>query len=332
MSGTLQIGRRRLLRIAAATGGLWLAPGAAARPAEPQSWRGVALGAEASMVLHHPDAAAGHALIRRSVAEIRRLEAVFSLYRADSALSVLNREGALAAPPLDLVRLLAEARGFSEITGGAFDVTVQPLWQLHARHFSAPGADPAGPPADAIAEALARVDHTAITIRSDRIAFGRPGMAVTLNGIAQGYVTDRVADLLRRAGLDHVLIDLGETRALGRHPDGRPWRVGLARPDGSGDIGRIVDLADAAVATSAGHATRFDAAGRHHHLFDPKTGRSTRRHAGVSVIAPTATAADALSTGLMGIDFDRVKDSLRALGPLRAVFTAPDGDVRDRTA
>ena len=225
---TAPITRRRTLTIAASMAGLgvvpWLAGIGGAAAGELRRWRGTALGAKATILLNHPDGAAAERLIGACIAEITRLEKVFSLYRGDSALSALNRDGVLADPPPDLVRLMAESRRISELSAGAFDVTVQPLWRLYAAHFSEPGADPKGPPAQAIAQALSLVDYGAVTVDSGRIALARPGMAVTLNGIAQGYITDRVAELLRRAGADRVLIDLGEARGLGRHPSGRPWR------------------------------------------------------------------------------------------------------------
>ncbi len=307
--------RRRVIRMLAAAGGLavggtgLMAAGGGSRRAA-EIWRGPALGAEASITLYHEDPEEARRLLTLAVAELRRLEKLFSLYRADSALSRLNREGRLAAPPLELVELLAFARSFAALTAGAFDPTVQPLWRLHAEHFAAPGADPAGPPAAAIARARGLIDWRQLRIESDEITFGRAGMAVTLNGIAQGYITDRVADLLRREGMRSVLVDLGEIRAVGRHPDGRPWRAGIRDPRNAEALLRILELEDRALATSAGSGSRFDAAGRFHHLFDPRTGRSAGRHASVSVMAPRATLADALSTALYAMS-DEERQVLR---------------------
>lgn len=291
--------RRRFLSIAAAATGLGLMRHSwAGDQVELQTWQGTALGARASIRLAHPDPELGRNLIRRALAEIERLEQVFSLYRPDSAVSRLNRRGVLHAPPLDLVRLLAEARRYGELTEGSFDVTVQPLWQLYERHFRDKNTPGGGPNPAAIAETLARVDYRAISLDAGRIAFEKPGMAVTLNGIAQGYITDRVADLFRREGLDNVLIDLGELRALGHHPAGRPWSVGLEDPRQRARLFETLELDNTALATSAGLGTRFDAAGDHNHLFDPATGLSSKRYLSLSVKAPTATEADALSTGL----------------------------------
>ena len=166
------------------------------------------------------------------------------------------------------------------------------------RTFARPGADPRGPAEADIARGRALVDYRAIEIAPAEVRFARPGMAITLNGIAQGYITDRVAALLQDAGMGNVLLDIGEVWALGRHPDGRPWRVGLRHAAEPETVARTLALADRAVATSAGVASPFDASGRHHHLFDPATGRPAPTAGQVSVIAPRASMADALSTAL----------------------------------
>ena len=291
--------RRRFVAIAAAAAGLpFAAIRAGAETAHLHRWSGIALGATAEIVLYDPDGARARRLIARCVAEIDRLEDVFSLYRPESAIRCLNRDGRLVAPPLELVALLAEARSYSERTEGAFDATVQPLWRLYAVHFAHPGADPRGPAEAAHVRAQALVDYRAVEIEPAEVRFARPGMAVTLNGIAQGYITDRVATLLQDAGMTDVLLDIGEVRALGRHPEGRPWHVGLRRAAEPETVARTVTLTDRAVATSAGIASPFDESGCHHHLFDPATGRPARAAGQVSVIAPRATLADALSTAL----------------------------------
>lgn len=277
--------RRRALGLVAAAAGLPLVLGAGRAEAEVVTWRGRALGAPATLILHHPDRPAAERLVAACVAELERLEGVLSLYRPESALSELNRIGALAAPPPELVAILGACRHFHAVTAGAFDPSVQPLWRLYAAHFAA-GGDPAGPPAAALAEARARVGLDAVRVGPDRIAFTRPGMALTLNGIAQGWITDRIVERLRAAGVTSTLVDMGEIRATGP----RPWQVALAS-------GGTMPLVDRAVATSAARGFAFDPAGRFTHIIDPRTG-ATPNHAGsLTVTAPTAAEADALSTG-----------------------------------
>jgi thiamine biosynthesis lipoprotein len=309
--------RRRFIGISAAACGLPLLP-LASRAETPapllRVWHGAALGADATIQLHHPDPAAADRLIARALLEVRRLEGVMNLYDPASSLCCLNRDGVLDDPPLDLVRVLGDAARFHALTGGEFDVTVQPLWELYAGHFGRPGADPNGPPPAAIAAAVQRVGQDALEVSPTRIRFARPGMAVTLNGIGQGYATDRVVDLLRAGGVAHALVDMGEQHALGGHPAGGPWRVGIENPDAPGQVEELVPLADQAMSTSGGYGTQFDPAGRFNHIFEPADGSTSWRYRAVSVIAPTATETDALSTAFTLMPLERVRALVRARG------------------
>jgi thiamine biosynthesis lipoprotein len=294
---------------------------------QPWRWTGSALGARASIVIHHHDRGEARRLVGACLSEVQRLEKVFSLYRTDSALSALNRDGELDAPPFELVELLSTANALSARTDGAFDVSVQPLWSLYREYFSHPGRSDGGPPDRAIEVARRAVDREAVSIAASRIRLRRPSMALTLNGIAQGFITDRVSALLQRAGLDSVLLDLGEVRTLGLRPGDRPWRVDL--PGQEGEQGRVDLLLEesAAVATSAPDAYVFEPSGRHHHLFDPGSGRSLSHHAAVTVIAPTATQADALSTAFAVMDRAAIARVTASLGSVRVRLLQADGSV-----
>jgi FAD:protein FMN transferase len=317
--------RRRFIAITAAAGGLpLLQPRAAHASPLLRTWHGAALGADASLQIHHPDPIVADRLIAASLAEVARLERVLSLYQPDSALCRLNRDGFLDEPPFDLVRVLSDSRRYGALTDGAFDVTVQPLWDLYANHFARPGASPEGPSADAITAAVARVGQDALEVDPARLSLTRPGMAITLNGIGQGYVTDRIVELLRAGGVEHALVDMGETRALGTHPGGGAWSVGLEDPRAPGTIAERIPLADRATATSGGYGTVFDPAQRFNHLFDPHSGRTSWRWLSASVEAATATAADALSTAFTLMPEQATAPIVQALG-LVAHFVRPDG-------
>ncbi|MBI5130575.1 MAG: FAD:protein FMN transferase [Rhodopseudomonas palustris] len=323
------VSRRRFVTIAASAFGLATLGGVAAARATPAiRWRGSALGAQVSIEIHHPDRVAAAELLEASVHEVRRLEQQFSLYRPDSAICELNRAGVLVAPDPDMVALLRAALRFAALTGGAFDPTVQPLWQLYQRHFAQDAADLAGPSAALIAEALAKVGHDGVLASDDRIALTRRGAAISLNGIAQGYATDRVIALLRGGGLASTLVDIGEIAAIGTRPDGAPWRVGLADPSSAEASLGTVELVDRAVATSAGSGFSFDRDGRFNHLFDPATGRSPALYRSVSVVAPSATEADALSTAFSMMGRDRIAAMLKARPDLGVVLADVDGSVQ----
>jgi thiamine biosynthesis lipoprotein len=321
-----RINRRRFLQISAtaAAGAVLPALAAVSRP-HLHVRRGVLLGAETELQLYHPDVLTAHTAIDACFSEVRRLETIFSLQRPDSALSRLNRAGSLSNPPVELVALLDTAAGFSRATGGAFDVTVQPLWELYARHFAAVTADPNGPALSDVQRALARVDYRQVEVSHALVAFNHVGMAVTLNGIAQGFITDRVTEMLRDRGFEHVLVNMGEMRALRGHADGTPWRVGIADPEQPWRSLHRLPLLDQAIATSGAYGMLFDADGRHHHLFDPHTGTSPLYYRSVSVIAPDATTADALSTGLSALAPEAALPVVNARREVRAILIGTDG-------
>jgi thiamine biosynthesis lipoprotein len=252
---------------------------------------------------------------------------MFTLWREESLLSELNRRGILVAPPPEMVELMSRACAVAALTDGAFDPTVQPLWTLYAAHFGMRGADPAGPPAAALEAALAKVGHRGLRVSRDRVVLARRGMAVTLNGIAQGYITDRVVAVLRAAGVARTLVDLGEARCIGTHPSGRPWRVALSDPEAPERNWGEVQLSDGALATSGDAGFVFDAAGRFTHLLDPRSGRSPRRYRAVSVLAPEATLADALSTGFALLPEDAIAGVLPALPDVQVRLLRHDGTI-----
>ena len=321
-----QVSRRRFITISAAAGAFAFAGSVAA---EPVRWRGTALGARASLLLWHPDRDEAARIISACVSEMKRLEKIFSLYRDGSALRRLNDKGDLRNPPPELVQALSDSRRISEITAGAFDISVQPLWQLYANHFSQPGADPAGPPAADLDAARKLVDYRRIHIDTDRISLDRPGMAITLNGFAQGFITDRIAQLLRFEGQQNVLVDMGETRALDRHPDGRLWRVGVRDPQDRQAVVRTLAVENKAVATSGSYGHKFDAAGKANHLFDPRTGGSSQRYASVTVVASLAATADALSTGLSSLRVAEMASCLELARAQTAHVLHQDGSFVD---
>jgi thiamine biosynthesis lipoprotein len=318
--------RRRLLTLLAATAAMagWRSGQAAA--SEPVfEWQGTALGARVKLLLVSGDEAKVRSAVERIIVEIDRLENVFSLYRPDSELCRLNRTGSLAGPSIELADLLAESMRLGELSNGAFDVTVQPLWTMYRNHYAASGHDPGGPTPAAIAAARSLVDYRLIDATLARVRFAKPDMAITLNGIAQGYITDRVADLLRQVGFDHVLVDLGEIRASGRPSPASGWPVRIAFPDFAGGHPEPLLLSDRAIATSAGAAAPFDASGRHHHIFDPATGASTCRFRAVSVITRRATLADGLSTALTVLPADGGAALVDRIGDIDAYWLTQSG-------
>lgn len=289
-----RITRRRALLIAAAA----CAMPTLGRAAPVAFWRGHALGAHAEIKLVGLTQSEAAPLLARIEAELRRLEAQFSLYRADSALSRLNRDGDLSAPSPEMLELLSLARSVHHRTAGLFDPTVQPLFALHARHFAA-GSLPDGAE---IAAARALIGLARVEISPVRIALPEPGMALTLNGIAQGFVTDRIAGLLRQEGLRDLLVDIGEIRAMGVRPDGDGWHVGLSD-------GTWLKLRDHAIASSCLTGTMVNPAAGIGHIFNPLGEDPAARvpASTVNVLHRSAAVADAFSTAAALAEPDAVE-------------------------
>ncbi|WP_282182597.1 FAD:protein FMN transferase [Aliiroseovarius marinus] len=242
-----------------------------------REWRGRGFGADLSLVFHdHSDAFEG--TFTAIETEVDRLEQVFSLFRPDSAISRLNRDGVLHNPPQDLVTLLELSKQVWVRTDGVFDPTIQSVWHTdHGRPRRAPGFE-------------------TVDVRKDLIRVAEPGSALTLNGIAQGYASDRLSRLLQRRGHADHLVNLGEFAA----GDG-DWRLGIE----NGDARRLdhTDLSNLGLATSApGAMTRANGQA---HIVHPFGGAPVWKT--VTVQAQTSALADAYSTALSLIPQEKIE-------------------------
>jgi thiamine biosynthesis lipoprotein len=292
--------RRRFLNISAAA---LAVPGAAPAATETRRWTGRALGADVRIALTGPKRAVAKA-VTDCTALLQEVEAEFSLFEESSALSRLNRTGTLIAPSARMQAVLDMADKVHRWTGGRFDPTVQPLWRTL---FT--GGD--------VETARRAIGWDRVHVDADAIRLG-PGQALTLNGIAQGFATDLVADLLRLRGFETALVDLGEMRALGG-----PWQVGLSDPV-QGMLARQ-GLTDAARATSSPGAMQLGARG---HILDP-LGSLDPQWSTVSVEANSAALADGLSTAMVFASRDEVaRVKARVPGVQRVWLVSGDGALR----
>lgn len=312
--------RRRVLTIFGMTAaGLAMVRAGPLSSVADYEWRGTAMGAEARMLFCGGDPRTISAAVQAAAAEIDRLEDALSLFRDHSEICRVNRDGMLLGPCGDFRRALELALAVAAASGGLFDPTVQALWEAHVDWFAA-GQQASLPSEALIAAASKRVDWRRILVEADRVRLG-PGQRITLNGLGQGFVTDRVADLLRGHGFGHVLVDLGEQRALGPRADGTPWLVARV---GSGPI----ELRDGALATSEGAGCIIGAEGQAHHLFDPRSGRSANRWSRVSVAHRSAAVADALSTALYAASPAEITAVLEKFPGAQAWVTGRGGQER----
>jgi thiamine biosynthesis lipoprotein len=262
------------------------------------------------MTALHADERAAHVALDAALAELERIESVMSLYRPGSQISRLNRESVLEHPDPSLVEVLRAAAEVAEKSGGAFDVTVQPLWSLKGEKPDA--------------GTLALVDWRKVEFDEKRIRI-TPGMAVTLNGIAQGYAADSAMRVMRAHGVEHVLIDAGEFSAHGMNAENAPWRIGIQHPRDRDAFAALTPLENRCLATSGDYETAFSDDFSRHHILDPRSGESPGELASVSVLAPTAMSADALSTALFVLGAKRGMDFLRHYPDTDALLILKDG-------
>ncbi|MEX3007740.1 FAD:protein FMN transferase [Hoeflea sp. TYP-13] len=291
------ITRRRFLTLAAAC---TVSPAAAASPVR---WQGRAFGADAEITLHGPDEWA-LPLLKHAEKTLRDVENLFSLFDPQSSLSRLNGKGFLIEKDARFHRLMELAGIVHRATDGLFDPTVQPLWRALAEgNLDVPKRQFVG---------WHRIRRDGSHIRLS------PGQEITLNGIAQGFATDLIVDLMRQAGATRTLVNMGEFGAVGG-----PWRVGISDPV-HGLLAQRT-LSNCAIATSSPGALQLSAA--ESHILNPVTG-GPPVWSTVSVEAHSATIADGLSTALCHADLKLVQRiSQRLPGIKRVTLIDSAGDM-----
>lgn len=258
------------------------------------------------IALHGDNPVALRAAGEEALDEIDRLEAQLSLYRPGSELARLNREAherPVRVTP-GLFRLLERALEFSRATCGAFDITVAPL--VRCWGFMGGAENGAVPEPAALKDARAKVGSQHVQLEAEKLTvhFQRAGVMLDLGAIGKGHAVDRAAAVLRAAGVGSALIHGGTSTsfALGRQPDGTPWKVAIVSPqqDSSAQPLAVVELENESLSVSAVWGRSFRVAEKTYgHIIDPRTGAPAEGARLTAVVLPGATETDALSTALL---------------------------------
>jgi FAD:protein FMN transferase len=229
--------------------------------------------------------------------ELVRIDALMSEWKADSPVSRINAEAgrAAVAVPDELVRLIERSIGYSEVTGGAFDITwrgMGKIWKFD---------DTFRPPtAEAVSAARRNVNYREIQIDGNRVMLPRVGMSIGLGGIAKGYAVDRAMGVLAACGFRNALVNGGGDVRVSGTRNGEPWRLGVQHPRRAhGElIGRVMPV-DQALASS-GDYERFRSVDgvRYHHIIDVRTGWPAKDSMAATVLAPTAEQGVVLGKGV----------------------------------
>lgn len=324
MSQPQHLSRRGFLRISAILGlgmsaGGWLLTHESAAVAVSETR--LLMGSIANLTVVSADASGARRALTAAFDRMQALETIFSRFQPESWLSRLNRTGSVRGTPPEFRAVIDHAVTVSDLTDGAFDITVEPLLALYrAAARSGTSAD-----ADAVTAAHALVDYRAIDIRGDQVRLLRPGMALTLDGIAKGYVIDEGIRTLEAYGLAKAMVEVGgDLHACGPEP----WRIGIQSPHAARDtVSRVVEIRNQAMTTSGDYISTFTDDRSLHHILDPRTGLSPTELSSVSVTAASACTADALSTALMVMGAESGLRVLQRLENVSALFIGKNGRV-----
>ncbi len=284
---------------------------------------GIAFGTTVSLKANHADATQLNTALDSAWREIVQVEKAASLFRADSALSQLNSVGFIDNPSVTLIQMLTDALDIARLTDGAFDPTVQPLWRVYATaHASGRTATDTE-----IASASALIGWQDIEVSPKRIQLARPGMALTLNGVAQGFATGRCLAVLRDHGIENAFLNTGEIGVVGKRDDRSPWTAAIADPRHPGDYIGLAQPLSGILATSGDYATVWSADFSHHHILDPKTHHSPTETASVSVLAQSGSMADGLATAMMVMGPEKSLALARRTSNVEALIIAKTGQT-----
>ncbi len=269
----------------------------------------------------------GEAAIDAGMAEVRRFDAMMSLYKDDSEITRVNLAAGKAPVKVspEMIEAVEQAAEISRRSGGVFDVTIGPLvilWQMRLKEGKVPS--------DAeISRVRPLVNFRNIIIdkKASTIFLKRPGMIMDLGGM-KGYIADQVAGLIKRRGITNALIALaGDIWALGHREDGKPWRIGVQHPREKDRTLTVLELSDQYVCTS-GDYERFviREKKRYHHIIDPRTGRPSTGVISVTLVGERGAIIDPLAKIPFILGAEKGLDLVREFGA-EAIIVDDQGKV-----
>ena len=255
----------------------------------------VSMNTDVTITVMHPDVSEADHAISCAFAEVYKIEHLMSCTEEGSEVTRLNNNGSLLNASSDLRYVVTKSVGYSELTGGSFDITVLPVINLWKKRMHA-GSPPTS---DEINEMLELVNYENISIGNGSISFSQESMGITLGGIAKGYAIDRAIEVLKEHHIKHALVNAGgDIRAVGSKTEDEPWKVALRNPKNRTEHITVLNLRNMSVATSGDYERYFSEKARASHIIDPKTGYATDELLSATIIADHAIDADALATAV----------------------------------
>jgi len=259
------------------------------------------MGTIVSITIFNPSKDHAEESIALAFEEIERLTKIMSRFDSSTPVALLNRDGFLTKVPPELSFVIKKSLQYHQISNGFFDITVKPVLDLLAQSFK--DQKKVIENKEKITELLKLVDAKLISLSGNTVSFKKDGMGITLDGIAKGFIVDKAIETLMKQGIKHALINAGgDIRTIGDKGNNRPWKIAIEDPLKKKNYPDIVAITNRSIATSGNYEVFFDKEKIFHHIINPKTGLSPLINASVSVQAPTAIEADALSTTLFTLE------------------------------
>ncbi len=275
--------------------------------AKKSNWAGNVLGVPSKVELHSNSTDLNNYMTEEIERLVVKYENIFYLQNEQSEICSLNKNKFLENPSSEIRNVIEKSKFISLQTNGAFDITVQPLWELYFEHFILKNnTNPPDPLR--IETTLNRVNWKNVIVSDNHIALENDA-SITLNGIAQGWITDQIKSLLAKNGYNNTLVDFGESYASGLFERKRPWNI-LIKGE---NTARVVELSNKAVATSAGYGTSFEPNSKYHHIFNTRDGSSSNNFRAVSIISDKAWLSDSVSTASLSMSEKEIKTLSKAL-------------------
>jgi len=265
-------------------------------------------------------------LIDKCFEAVKDYEKLFSRTDPESELYALNQRGRMEVSG-ELLEVIKTALHYCELSGGRFDITMGEVSAMYG--FSSPS--PAKPSEKRIISAMSHTGWEKIQIEGSTVILGDPEAVIDLGAIAKGYIADRLAGMLRDAGVDSAIIDLGgNIVCVGGKPDGSDFKVGIQYPYGdSSTVIATASLQDMSVVTSGVYQRYFEENGKlYHHILDPDSGYPVENGLlSVSIISEKSVDCDGLSTSVFAMGFEDGMALIDSLDGVWAVFVDQDFNV-----
>ncbi len=271
--------------------------------------------------------------INQAFLQMRKLDRRLSRYRKGSIIEEINQNAGKNWVGVDdeLLNILQQVNKYYKLTAGVLDVTVAPLIDLWG--FST--EKPQLPTEFKIGQALDLIDYNDLLIdyKKKRVKLKRRGMKLDLGAVAKGYIVDRIVGYLKKAGVEHAIINAGGNVAvIGTKPDGKDWVIGIKNPDfatkGADEFIKVVEVNDKSVVTSGDYERYFIQDGKkYHHILNPYTGYPARKVRSVTIITNSSLVGDILSTAIFILGDKKGRELINELEDVEGMIVRSDGSM-----